>query len=461
VSLIPADTIPNEVVITLSPAALWFATAISVLTALLCGLAPATHSARGGLQVRLAGGKGTGGEFTRGRLRSGLVIAEVALSIVLLIASGLLVRTLFALQHVDIGFNPRNVVYTYLSLPPGRYDTIGRQKVFFRTVLDRIAAIPGVIDAAETTSVPPYTRGWTTVAVLGKTRSEPGSTTFNMCTEGYFQILERHLLRGRFLSESDVESARHVAVVNQTLARDFFGKEDPVGQRIRFKDLEMYADWPRDAYFEIVGVMEDTKNHGLQDPPRPEADFPFTLITAAGPRAIIVRTALNSDSMLMSIRREISEVDSDVIVVEAGSIEDRLKNSYYVGPRFTSLTLGAFAATGLLLAVIGIFSVMAYTVTLRTHDIGVRMALGAQPDDIVRMVLRKGLVLIAAGVVLGIGASLWLTRFLASQIWGVSAADPWTFGGVVALITAVGLAACCLPACRAAQVDPLITLRYE
>jgi putative ABC transport system permease protein len=461
VGLIPPDTIPAEAAITLSPAAVWFAIAVTILTTLLCGLSPAIHSLGGEFQVRLAGsGKGTSGGFRHGRLRSALVIFEVAVSIVLLISSGLMVRTLVALERVDIGFDPAKVLYLQLSLPERRYQTAGQQRVFFRRALDQIIAIPGVIGAAETTSVPPYTYGWTTVVVPGKTQSEPWSATFVMCTEGYFQILGRHLLRGRLLSDGDVHSARQVAVVNQTLARDFFGQEDPVGQRIRFKDLEMYADWPRDAYFEIVGVIEDTKNYGLQDPPRPEADFPFTL-TAAGPRGIILRTALDPDFVLTSIRREISGLDGDVTVVEAGSIEDRLKNSYYVGPRFTSATLAAFAATGLLLVVIGIFSVMAYTVSLETHDIGVRMALGARQSDILHMVLTKGLVLIATGAIIGVLASLGLTRFLARQLWGVSASDPWTFSVVVASIIAVGLTACFFPARKASQVDPLITLRYE
>lgn len=462
VSLIPPDTIPTEAAITLRTAAVWFAIGVTVLTTLLCGLSPALHSVGGEFQVRLAAsGKGTSGAFRHGRLRSGLVIVEVALSIVLLTSSGLMARTLVALERVNIGFDPTKVIYAQVSLPWGRYRTAGQQRVFFRKVLDRITTIPGVVAAAETTSVPPYTYGWTTVVVPGKTHLEPWSTTFDMCTEGYFQILGRQLLRGRLLSESDVNSARQVAVVNQTLAREFFGKEDPIGQSIRFKDLEMYADWPRDAYFEIVGVIEDTKNHGLQDPPRPEADFPFTLITAAGPRGILVRTALDSDVVLTSVRREISAVDTDVIVAEAGSIEDRLKKSYYVGPRFTSATLGIFAATGLILVVIGIISVMAYTVTLQTHDIGVRMALGARQSDILHMVLKKGLVLVCTGIVIGVLASLGLTRFLASQLWGVSANDPWTFSVAVASIIAVGLAACFFPARKASQVDPLITLRYE
>jgi putative ABC transport system permease protein len=461
VTLIPPDSIPAEVAITLNPAAVWFAIGVTVLTTLLCGLSPAIHSVGGEFKARLAGsGKGTSGAFRHGRLRSGLVIAEVALSIVLLISSGLMVRTLVALERVNIGFDPAKVLYAQLSLPEGRYETAGQQKVFFRRVLNRIAAIPGVIAATEATSFPPYSRGWTTVVVPGKTHAEPWGTKFDMCTEGYFETLGRQLLRGRLLSQSDVEAARQVTVVNQTLARDYFSNENPVGQRIKFSDFEMYADWPRNAYFEIIGVIADVKNHGLQDPPRPEAYFPYTL-TATGPRGLMVRTGLNADSMLTAIRREISDADTDVVVVETGSIENVLRQSYYVGPQFTFATLGSFAVIGLLLVIVGIFSVVAYTVSLQTHDIGVRMALGARQSDILHMVIKKGLILVCTGIVIGVPASIGLTRFLASQLWGVSATDPWTFSVVVACIITVGLTACFFPARKASQVDPLITLRYE
>jgi predicted permease len=461
VALIPPDAIPAEAAITLSPGAIWFALGATVLATLVCGVSPAVHSAGNEFQFRLAGnGRGTTGGPRHGRLRSRFVIAEVALSIVLLISSGLMVRTLAALERVNIGFDPAKVLYAQLSLPEGRYETASQQRVFFRRVLDRISTVPGVIAAAEATSFPPYSRGWTTVVVPGKIHAEPWGTTFAMCSEGYFQTLGRQLLRGRLLSQSDVESARQVTVVNQTLARNYFNNENPIGQRIKFSDFEMYPDWPRDAYFEIIGVIADAKNHGLQDPPRPEAYFPYTL-TATGPRGIMVRTGPNADSMLTVLRREISAADADVVVAETGSIENVLKQSYYKGPEFTFATLCTFAVIGLLLVIVGIFSVVAYTVSLQTHDIGVRMALGARQSDILLMVLTKGLVLICTGIVIGVLASVGLTRFLASQLWCVSATDPLTFSVVIAGIMAVGITACFFPALKASQVDPLITLRYE
>ena len=462
VTAIPPDMIPSEVVIALSPATLFFAIGVSVATSLLCGLAPALHAVRRDLHTSLTGsGKGATAHFRHGRLRSGLVIAAVALSVVLLIATGLMVRTLHALEQVNIGFDPGRVVYAQLSFPESRYGTAEQKRDFFRKALDHVAAIPGVIASSVATSFPPYSFGWTEVVVPGKTHSEPWGTTFDMCSEGYFQTLGRHLLRGRLLSRSDVESARHVTVINQTLARAYFGNENPVGQRIKFSTLgEWAADWPRDAYFEIIGVIADAKNNGLLDPPKPEVYFPYTL-TGTGSPGIMVRTAENSNSILETLRREITAIDSDVAFSDAGSIESSLRRWYYAGPRFTLIILATFGVTGLLLVLIGVFSVMAYAVSLQTHEIGIRMALGAQRNDVLRMVFKKGLALIVTGTMAGLVASLAMTRLMASQIWGVSATDPWTFSAVAAVILVAGLTACLFPARRATQVDLLVSLHYE
>jgi putative ABC transport system permease protein len=462
VAAIPPDLIPSEVVIAFRPATLLLAIGVSVVTSLFCGLAPALHGVRGNFHTDLTGGgKGTTGDFRHGKLRSGLVIAEVALSIMLLVATGLVLRTLHFLEQVDIGFDPVNVVYAQLSFPEGRYDTAYQKRAFFLQVLDRVAAIPGVIASTEATSFPPYSFGWTEVAVPGKTHSEPWGTTFDMCSEGYFQTLGRHLLRGRLLSRSDVESARHVTVINQTLARAYFGNENPIGQTITFSTFEDYAaDWPHDAYFEIIGVIADAKNNGLRDAPKPEVYFPYT-ITGTGSRGIMVRSAGKPELTLASLRREITAMDPDVAVSDTGSIETFLRRWYYAGPQFTLIILTTFAGIGFILVLIGIFSVMAYTVSLRTHEIGIRMALGAQQIDVLRMVLHKGLTLILTGTIAGLVASLAMTRLMASQIFGVSAMDPWTFSAVAALILAVGLTACLFPAQKATQVDPLVSLHYE
>jgi putative ABC transport system permease protein len=459
---IPPELIPSEVAISLRPTALLFAIIVSVLTSLLCGLAPAFHLAGRDLQAgRTVSGKGMSGGFRHGRLRSGLVTAEIALSIVLLIAAGLMVRTVYAFERVEIGFDPAHLVYAELSFPQGRYDTAAQKKMFFGNLLDRVAAIPGVIAATEATSLPPYSFGWTELVIPGKTHSEPWGTTFDMCSEGYFQTLRRTLLGGRLLSRSDIESTRHVTVINQTLARVYFGNENPVGQMIKFSTFEEWAaDWPRDAYFEIIGVIADAKNSGLQDAPRPEVYFPYT-ITGTGPRKIMVSTASNPDLVLAGLRREMASADPDVAVADSGSIQSFLGRWYYAGPQFTLIILTTLAGVGLLLVLIGIFSVMAYTVSLQTHEIGIRMALGAQQFDVLSMVLKKGVTLILSGMLAGLVASLAMTRLMATQIWGVSATDPWTFSAVAVLILAVGLTACVFPARKATRVDPLVSLHYE
>lgn len=462
IAAIPPDTIPPEVAISLRPATLLLAIGVSVLATFVCGLAPALHLVRRDLHIGLAGSaKGASGGFQHGKLRAILVMAEVSLSIVLLTGAGLMVRTLRALERVNIGFNPASVAYARLSLPEGRYDTADAKGAYLEKVLDRVAAIPGVVASTEATSFPPHSFGGSEIVVPGRTHSEPWSTTFDMCSEGYFQTLSRHLLSGRLLSRSDVEVARHVTVINQTFERNYFGKEDPIGHRIRFTTFEQWAtDWPKNAYFEIIGVIEDAKNTGLQDAPRPEVYFPHT-ITGTGPRGIMVRTTGNANLVLASLSRTIAAVDPDVAISDLGTMENILKTSYYAGPQFTLIILGTFGITGLLLVVIGVFSVMAYTVSLQTHEIGIRMAVGAQRRDVLAMVLRRGLTLIVAGTIVGLAASSAVMRLMASQIWGVSTMDPWTFSVVATLIVVVGLMASLLPARRATQVDPIVSLHYE
>jgi putative ABC transport system permease protein len=459
---IPPDTIPPEVAISIRPATLLLAMGVSVLASFVCGLAPALHLVSRDLHVGLAGScKGASSDFQHGKLRSILVVVEVALSIVLLTGTGLMVRTLRALERVDIGFNPTSVAYARLSLPEGRYDTADAKRAYFQRVLDRVAEIPGVIASTEATSFPPYSFGWSEIVVPGKTHSEPWGTTFDMCSEGYFQTLGRRLLRGRLLSRSDIESARHVTVINKTFDRNYFGNEDPIGQKIKFTTFEQWApDWPRDAYFEIVGVIADEKNTGLRGATRPEVYFPHT-VTGTGPRGIMVRTAGNANLVLPSLSRTITDVDSEVAISELGSMENILKSSYFAGPQFTLIILGTFGITGLLLVVIGIFGVMAYTVSLQTHEIGIRMAMGAQREDVLRMVLKKGLTLVLAGTIAGLAVSSAVTRLMASQIWRVSSMDPWTFSVVATVVMIVGLTASLFPARRAAQMDPLVSLHYE
>ncbi len=426
-----------------------------------CGLAPALHVMRGELQSRLTGsGKGSGGGFRHGKLRAALVIAELAFSIVLLVGAGLMMRTFVALDHMDLGFNPRNILVAELNLPKGVYDTAQQKNTLFQQIFEHLQALPGVV-ASTVTIAPPPAGGIDQRFDRAPEKRIPsaGLTAMDVCSAGYFQTLGLPLLRGRLFDESDVASGRHVAVVSASFSRKFFPNDDPLGQKIKFNALDEVPEL-KDAYFDIIGVVPDVRNRGLQDPPMSQAYVPHTII-GIGDRAILVRTAVNPDSLLPTIRQQIWAVDRNIAVSHAESVEARLQRDQYAGPEFDSITFGAFAGIGLLLAVIGVFSVMAYTVSLQTHEIGIRMALGAQKGNILAMVLRNGLTLIVTGIILGVLASLALTRFIANQLSGVKATDPWTFAAVALIILGVGLAACFFPARRATQVDPLVALRYE
>jgi len=462
-AVIPPNVVPATAVIALRPIALWFSLGVTILTTFLCGLAPALHAVRGDLSSRLAGaGRGAGGGFRHGKLRAGLVIFEVGLSILLLIGAGLMMRTLFALEHVNLGFDPANVLFARPAFPAGRYDTVAQKRAFFQPVLQRFGALPGVVSVAETTGLPPYIGFGTDVTIPGKPHSDRWLTGFDLCSESYFRTVGMRLMRGRLLSEAEVDSAAHVAVINQMLAGKYFKDEDPIGKQIKFNAFDQWTDkdTPHDAYFEIIGVVGDVKNDGLQDTVLPEAFLPYT-ISGVGYRGILVRTAVAPLSVLGSVRREAAAVDSGVPLGDTGTLEHYLNRYELAAPRFELVTLSVFAGIGLALVIIGVFSVMAYTVSLQTQGIGVRMALGAQQGDILRMVLLKGLRLIGVGIGVGLLASVGLTRYIASEIWGVTPTDPLTFAAVVVAIVAVGAAACLLPARRATQVDPLTALRYE
>ncbi len=462
VAAIPQNTIPDEAVIGLNVPVLLFSLSIAMLTALLFGLAPAMHMAKPDLVEPLKdSGKGVSGGFRHGRLRNTLVVVEVALSMVLLVGAGLLMRSFVALQEVELGLNPDNILVARLPLPKEQYKTAAAKQHFFRELLARLYATPGVVAATETSTLPPYGGIGSDVDVPGITHSEKWSAPFQLCSEGYFPTLGIRMLRGRLLSEADVNGARKVAVVNQTLVRKYFGKEDPIGRQIKISLLETAPQPPvKDPLFEIIGVVADVKNQGIQEPPTPEIWIPYT-ITGAFERGILVRTSKDPLRMLNTVRREIWAVDRNVALTLTGTLEDFLKQFSYSGPRFGLILLGVFAGVGLVLVAMGVYSVIAYTVSRQTHEIGIRIALGAGRADVLRMVMRMGLRLIALGTIAGLAASFGVTRLLASQIWGVSPHDPVTLCGVVAVVALSGIAACYFPAQRATRVDPMVALRYE
>ncbi len=464
VSLIPGGTLPDETVIRMNAPVLFLSLSVTLLTTILCGLAPALHVVRGDLQPRLTGsGKGVGGNFRQGKLRAGLVVSEVAFSILLLIGAGLLMRSFLVLTRADLGFNPRNVLY--FRLDPTMYaqfsDRRIRQNALTRRLLDRLSALPGAVSVSESVQEPPLNYDWSDTIIPGKPHAERWETRYEICSEGYFRTLGLPLLRGRFFSKDDVGTERYVMVVNQAFARQYFPGEDPLGQKVKLEILDRtFLDVPHNIYFEIVGIAGDYKTRGPDSwQAFPEVFIPYS-VQGFSWRTFMVRTAVDPNSFLKGVGEEVRAIDPSVLVAKSGTLEGSLRE-FYRGPQFELVTLGAFAFVGLLLVVIGIFSVMAYAVSLRTHEIGVRVAVGAQQGNILRLMLLNGFRLVVAGIFLGLLASYALTRLLASQISGVSATDPATFAAVVAIVVSAGLAACFFPARRAAHTDPLVALRHE
>ncbi|HEX4075336.1 MAG TPA: ABC transporter permease [Candidatus Acidoferrales bacterium] len=462
VARLPVDTLTESISIELNFRVLLFAAGVAVLTTFLCGLAPAVHAVRGALQAHLSGtGRGMGAGARHGRLRSVLVVGEVALSVLLLAGAGLLMRSLLALQHVNLGFNPKNILNLQLAFPNVRYGTADEKRRFLEQVLARVKALPGVEAATVTLGLPPFGSPSSDITIPGKTHREQWFADFDLCDQDYFKVLGLPLLTGRLLDQQDVDSAARVIVINQAMVRTYFSGEDPIGKTMKFNELDHVADAPHDAYFQIIGVVPDAKNAGLRNEALPQAFMPYSVTGATTDRAVIVRTAVAPLSLLPEVRRQIWEVDSNVAISDSGTLESYMFRYGYAQPEFSLMALGAFAGIGLVLVVVGVFSVMAYSVSLQTHEIGVRMALGAQPGNILRMVLSKGTRLIVMGLVIGLVASVGLTRFLSSEIWGISATDPLTFAAVAILILVVGLAACALPSRAATQADPMVALRYE
>jgi putative ABC transport system permease protein len=362
---------------------------------------------------------------------------------------------------VDLGFDPRNVLFSRLPLPAKQYKSVEAKHRFFGQLLRRLQALPGVVAVSSVVAPPPFGGIGSDIDIPGKIHSEKWKAIFELCSEGYFPTLGTKLLRGRTLSEVDVNDGRKVAVINQTLVNRYFGTEDPIGQRIKIALLEKLPDGRVDnPSFEVIGVIRDIKNDGIQDPTSPEMFLPYT-VTAAFDRSILVRTAKDPMAIQQAVRREIWAVDRNVALTFTGSLEEFLTRFWYSGPRFALILLGVFAGVGLVLVALGVYSVIAYTVSRQTHEIGIRMALGAGAGDVLRMVLRMGLRLIVFGVAAGLLASILAARLLASQLWGVSPYDPVALGAVVAVVAVSGCAACYFPARRATHVDPLIALRYE
>jgi putative ABC transport system permease protein len=462
VRAIPEGLIPREAVIRLNLPVLLFSLGVAVLTSVVCGLVPALRLAGNLVDPLKDSGKGGGGAGYRGRqLNGALVTAEVALSLVLLAGAGLLMRSFVELQTQDLGIRPERVLNARVPLPRGSYQAPAAKQQYFDQVLNRVRALPGVVSASVASSVPPFGGIRTEVDYPGRATSERQDAIVQLCTEGYFETLGYTLRRGRVLTAVDVAGARQVAVVNETLGRRFFGTDDPVGRTVELKTLATVREAPlASPVFEIVGIVADARNQGPQEEIAPEAFIPHS-VTSAFDRGILVRTEGAPAAITNDVRRAIWSVDRSVAVTTVVGLGELLAQFAYAEPRLVLVILGVFALLGLVLVALGVFSVTAYAVSRQTHEIGIRMALGAGRGDVLRHVLHGAFRRVGLGVAVGLLASLAATRVLAHQLFAVSPYDPATLSAVVALVLVVGFLACYLPARRAARVEPTVALRYE
>jgi len=456
VTAMPPDFFPAEAVIQVNAPVLAFTLSVAVLTALIFGLAPALQSSRRDLNDSLRDtGKGVSGGFRGKWLRDAVVVGEVALSLTLLVGAGLLMRSFVVLRAVSLGVRADHVFFTVVVLPPERYKTTEQVTNFFRPLLAKLKANPGVIEVAESSSVPPFNFEASKIDIAGKTHQEDWQADFQGVSEGYFSTLRIPLKEGRTFTEAEVNDARKVAVVNQTFVRKFLHDENPIGQQVRL----LRADVTPDASFEIVGVAGDVTNNGLQTPIEPEFWLPYTIISSQ--RILMVRTAQDPATMMDAVRKEIWTADSGIALADTSTLEDRLSNYVYAGPRFGFVVMAIFGCVGLILVTIGVYSVLAYATARKTQEIGIRMALGAERGHVLGMVIRTGLRLVCAGIAVGIALTLTLGRVIGTELVGVKVYDPVTLAATSLLLTITAAVACLVPARRAARVDPVVSLRYQ
>lgn len=446
-------SIGGETEIGLNPAVLLFALAVTALTTVLCALAPVFHSTRGDLNTKIAAsGKGSMGNPRQGKIRAVLVSGEVGLAMVLLVSSGLLIHSFMKLTHVELGFNPKNLIFGVFG-PSGNSSNADTER-FVNQISERLEAMPGVTEVAINNSLPGYNTGPVSDVTIPSSMLQL-KVGFDGCDEKLISAMGLHLLRGRWFSSAEVRAAQQLAILSETTARDLFGDSDPIGQQIKVKSIGKLTD----ASFQVIGVTADTKNYdGPEQPTRPQAYIPYPI---EGYGLFVIKTKAEPHSLMRAIQEQIWAVDPNVVFGHFETVEDTLYKLTYSAPGFGIAALTPIAGAGLLLIAFGIFSVMAYTVSLWTQEIGVRVALGAQRKNIFVMVLRRGIVLILLGIGVGTVASIWLSSLLASQIWGISPHDLLTFTAAALVIIVAGISACYMPARRAMAVDPIVALRYE
>jgi putative ABC transport system permease protein len=441
--------------------ALGFTFAVSLLTGIIFGLAPALQASRPDLIETLKDGvRGATGGAVHRRIRSLLVVSEIALSLALLVGAGLLMRSFLKLQAVDPGFNPNNMLTMRVSLEGPNYEKAEPRIAFYDQLLDKIKALPGVQSVGARYHIPlvpadNYANLAFTIEGRLSDRANRPTAYYNTVTPDLFRTMEIAVSKGRQFNEHDDQRAQRVIIINETLARRYFPGEDPIGKRMTLND----ENPKEDDWSTIVGVVKDTKPLALDSKPSPEMYMPFAQQPARS-MALMIRTTNKPESVAAAVRRNLQALDRNQLAYGFRTFEGVMSEAV-AKPRFRTSLLGVFAAVALILAMVGVYGVMSYAVTQRTREIGIRMALGAEPRDALKMVMRQGAKLAAAGVAIGSAAAAALTWLIEGLLFNLRAADPATFVTAPLLLAGAALLACYLPARRATKVDPIVALRCE
>src|SRR5262245_22369262 len=451
--------IPRAIQVGLDWRVLGFTLGVSVLTGLIFGLVPALHLSKTELTESLKEGRGAGAAAKRNRIRGVLVVAELAIAVVLLVGAGLLIQSLWRLQHVNSGLQPENILTFNVSLPDVRYSS-EKQARFFNDLMARMRSLPGVQSAGAVMPLPlSGDRFGISFEIEGRPvakKDQPSADVF-IVEPNYFRTMGIPIIKGRDFEDRDEHKSTPVIIVTETFARQFFPGEDPVGKRIK-PGLSTWDD-EKSTMREIIGVVADIRSRALNTEPKPTYYLPQSQVPF--PQLIGVVKSSNDPRLLTnSVGREVRAMDAELPVFSVKTMDEYISSSI-AAPRFNTTLLSIFAAVALVLTIIGLYGVMSYSVAQRTNEIGIRMALGAQARDVLRLIVTDGLKMVLVGLVLGISGALALTRLLATLVFGITTRDPTTFLAIAGLLSIVAMLACYIPAWRATRVDPLEALRCE